>query len=87
MNKIGLKQKNWKFKLGLILILSSLIFFALLVIIPLTNLSKTYKITFTSFSFVLAEVLFYSGGFFIGKDLFNKYKAWLNPKNWFKRRG
>jgi hypothetical protein len=86
MKRINWKQKNWKFKLGLILILSSLIFFILLIIIPLMKISSTYKITFTSISFVLAEVLFYTGGFFLGKEIFYKYKAWFNPGNWFKKK-
>jgi hypothetical protein len=86
MKKINWKQKNWKFKLGLILISSSLIFFILLIIIPLMEISNSYKITFTTISFILAEVFFYTGGFFLGKEIFNKYKAWLNPGNWFKKK-
>jgi len=30
-------------------------------------------------------VTFYSGGFFLGKELFMKYKDELNAKNWFKK--
>jgi hypothetical protein len=86
MKRINWKQKNWKFKLGLILISSSIVFFTLLIIIPLTKVSGTYKITLTSISFILAEVLFYSGGFFLGKEIFNKYKAIFNPGNWFKKK-
>jgi hypothetical protein len=80
------KEKNWKFKLGVILIFTSLIFFALLVIVPLMDIPGRYKIVFTTISFILAEVLFYTGGFLLGKELFNKYKAWLNPKNWFNKK-
>lgn len=80
------KEKNWKFKLGIILIFTSLIFFALLVIIPLMDIPGKYKIAFTTIAFILAEVLFYTGGFLLGKELFNKYKAWLNPKNWFNKK-
>lgn len=84
--KFNLKEKNWKFKLGISLMLSSLIFFALLVIIPLLNIENQQKITFTTISFIIAEVLFYTGGFFVGKEVFNKYKAYFNPVNWFKKR-
>jgi len=84
--KLDLKNKNWKFKLGIILMLSSLVFFALLVIIPLMDIEKTAKITYTSISFIIAEVLFYTGGFFVGKEVFSKYKSYFNPKNWFKKR-
>lgn len=82
---IDFKNKNWKFKLGIILIGTSLIFFALLAIIPFLSLERTAKITLTSVSFILAEILFYTGGFFLGKELFSKYKAYLNPKNWFRK--
>lgn len=78
------KNKNWKFKLGLSMVLVSLIFFALLVIIPLLDLKKEEKIWFTTASFITAEVLFYAGGFLLGKEMFSRYKSYLNPKNWMK---
>lgn len=84
MNNINWRRKSIRFKFGVILMLSSLLFFGFLIFIPIMNISKAYKITFTSISFILAEVLFYTGGFFVGKEVFNKYKAWFNPKYWFK---
>ena len=67
------------------MVLMSLIFFALLVIIPMLNINRDEKIWFTTFSFITAEVLFYTGGFLLGKEMFSKYKSYLNPKNWFKK--
>jgi hypothetical protein len=81
-----LKDKGWKFKLGLVLIGLSLIFFALLIVIPLLDIERGIKIKLTTVSFILAEVLFYTGGFFLGKELFNKYKSYFNPKNWLKKK-
>ena len=81
------KNRNWKFKLGLLMVLTSLIFFALLVIIPLLDIASGKKIWFTSFSFITAEVLFYTGGFLLGKEMLSKYKSYLNPKNWFNKGG
>ena len=66
------------------MVLVSLIFFALLVIIPLLDIEKNQKILFTTVSFITAEVLFYTGGFLLGKEMFSRYKSYLNPKNWFK---
>lgn len=83
---MGWKERNWKFKLGIILISSSMIFFALLAIIPWLDIEKNLKIKLTSISFIIAEVLFYSGGFLVGKEMFSKYKSYLNPKNWFKKK-
>ncbi len=67
------------------MVITSLIFFALLVIIPLLDIAGDKKIWFTTFSFITAEVLFYTGGFLLGKEMFSKYKSYLNPKNWFNK--
>ena len=80
------KERNWQFKLGVILILSSLIFFALLAIIPWLDIEKSLKIKLTTASFIIAEVLFYSGGFLVGKEMFRKYRSYMNPKNWFRKK-
>jgi hypothetical protein len=34
--------------------------------------------------FIFAEVTFWVGGILMGKELFDKYKSLLNPKNWKK---
>ncbi len=81
-----MKNKSLKFKIGLIIMLLSLPFFALMVIIPLLEIDNSEKIKFTTISFIIAEVLFYSGGFLLGKEIFNKYKSLFNPKNWFKKK-
>jgi hypothetical protein len=87
LHSLNWKSKNWKFKLGLLLVLFSLIFFALLVVIPMLNITKEEKIWFTTFSFITAEVLFYAGGFLLGKEMFSKYKSYFNPKNWVRSLG
>ena len=78
-------QKNWKFKTGIILIVISVFLFGSLLVIPFLTFEKQTKITVTTIAFVLAEVTFYSGGALLGKEIFNKYKSYLNPKNWFKK--
>ena len=85
MSGLNWKNKEWKFKLGLLMVLLSLIFFALLLIIPMLSIDKKDKILFTSISFITAEVFFYTGGVLLGKEIFSKYKSYLNPKNWRKR--
>ncbi|MCK4922475.1 MAG: transporter suffix domain-containing protein [Bacteroidales bacterium] len=80
-----MKNKNWKFKLGLLLVLTSILFFGFLLVIPFLNIEKKAKVLVTTITLITAEVLFYSGGFLLGKELFNKYKSYFNPKNWFKK--
>jgi MFS-type transporter involved in bile tolerance (Atg22 family) len=81
-----MEKKSWKFKLGLILIIVSIVFFLSLMIIPFLRMDKKTMISISSIVFIMAEVLFWTGGIFLGKELFNKYKSFLNPRNWFKKR-
>jgi uncharacterized membrane protein YbhN (UPF0104 family) len=76
-------NKNKQIKFGIFLILLSGVAFAVMLVIPFLNLEDKTKIIGTSVSFIAMEVLFYVGGFFVGKELFKKYKSYLNPKNWF----
>ncbi|MCF8381731.1 MAG: transporter suffix domain-containing protein [Bacteroidales bacterium] len=80
-----MRDKSWKFRLGLILVIISIVFFGLLVVIPFLSIEKSNKILFTTITLITAEVLFYSGGFLLGKELFTKYKSYLNPKRWFNK--
>ncbi len=48
-------------------------------------MEATTKITLSTISLVVGEVLFWLGGIMVGKELFSKYKTYLNPKNWFKK--
>ncbi len=81
-----MQQKNWKLKLGLILIIVSIPLFLSLPIIPFLHLESNQKITITSIIFISAEIIFWSGGLLVGKELFQKYKSKLNPKSWFKKK-
>ncbi len=48
-------------------------------------MEATTKITISTISLIIGEVLFWLGGIMVGKELFSKYKTYLNPKNWFKK--
>jgi len=79
-------KNNKQIKLGIALILLSGVAFAIMLTIPFLNLEDKTKIIGSSAAFIVMEVLFYTGGFFVGKELFKKYKAWLNPVRWFKKK-
>lgn len=80
-----MSKKNWKLKLGIFLMIVSIPFFLVLVAIPFMNIENKTKITLSTISLVLGEVLFWGGGLLVGKELFSKYKKYFNPKNWFKK--
>lgn len=78
-------SKNWQIKLGIFLMIFSGVFFAATFIIPLFDLPTKTKVIASTTSLILMEVVFWSGGLLVGKELFTKYKQQLNPKNWFKK--
>ncbi len=78
-------SKSWQIKLGIFLMLFSGVFFAATFIIPLFELPTKTKVIASTTSLILMEIVFWSGGLLVGKELFTKYKNQLNPKNWFKK--
>ena len=64
----------------------SIMLFLSLPVIPFLSFDSKTKITISTMVFITAEVTFYGGGFLVGKELFSKYKSYLNPKNWFKKK-
>lgn len=79
-------QKNWKFKTGILLIIISTLLFTSLLTMPFLDVTGKTKITISTIAIVLGEITFWVGGILLGKELFNKYKAYFNPMNWFKKK-
>ncbi len=77
-------EKTWKFKLGIILLIICVIAFLAIPVVPFLDLENSAKITLSTILFVIGEISFWTGGLLLGKELFGKYKAYFNPKNWFK---
>lgn len=86
MNHIKIRRKNWKFRLGLILIIGSIPFFLFLLFIPFFDIENKEKIALSTTILIIAEIMFWGGGFLLGKELFKKYKSYFNPKKWFKKK-
>ncbi len=78
-------SKNLQIKLGIFLMIFSGVFFAASVIFPMTDLPVRTKVIASTTSIVLMEIVFWAGGLLVGKELFIKYKAKLNPANWFRK--
>ena len=81
-----MKKYNWRFKLGLVIIVFSVLLFLSLPVIPFLAFDSKTKVTISTVVFIVAEITFYTGGFLLGKELFSKYKSYLNPKNWRKKK-
>lgn len=81
-----MRKNNWIIRLGILLIIISVPLFLFIPIVPFLNFDNKTKISITTILFVIAEVTFWSGGLLVGKELFTKYKAYFNPKNWIKKK-
>jgi formate hydrogenlyase subunit 4 len=77
-------QKTWKFKLGIVLLIVCVIAFLSIPVVPFLALENSAKITLSTVLFVIGEIAFWVGGILLGKELFTKYKTYMNPKNWVK---
>ena len=78
-----MEKQNWKFKLGVVLVSASMIIFLFIFFVPLLNATDKNKIFIAGVAAVAAEVLFWSGGLLLGKQLLDKYKSYLKWKTWF----
>lgn len=81
-----MKKKNKAIRWGIFLMIFSGVFFALTLLIPFLELETKQKVVWSSASFIAMEVVFWLGGLLVGKELFTKYKARLNPGNWFHKK-
>jgi len=87
MSKINkMTKNNWKLRLGISLMILSGFVFGSLLIIPFLNIDSKTKITATTVIIVIGKITFWSGGLLVGKEMLTKYKSYLNPKNWFKKK-
>ena len=78
------KKNNSSLKIGIGLIILSILFFIGIFILPFLALATETKIILTPILLVIGEITFWTGGFFTGKEVFTKYKSYLNPITWFK---
>lgn len=80
-----MKKSKFAIRLGIMLILLSGVFFGLMLIFPFLNLEGRIKITLSAGALIFMEVSFWVGGLLLGKEIFIKYKTYLNPKGWFRK--
>jgi hypothetical protein len=81
-----MKNKNWKIRLGIILMIACIPFFLVIPVFPFLNLENKTIVGLSTASLIIGEILFWGGGLLVGKELFVKYKSYFNPKNWFKKK-
>ncbi|NLW37047.1 MAG: transporter suffix domain-containing protein [Peptococcaceae bacterium] len=76
-----------KFRItGVILIILSFILYGGLFIVPFTPFTFGTKAAISSILIVSGEISFWVGGFILGKELVMKYRRYMNPLRWFKKK-
>ncbi len=79
-------ENKFLHKVGWLFIIISCLCYLLVAIIPFLSFSLGLKTASITASIVLAEVFFWIGALFVGKEVIRKYKSLLKPKNWRSRR-
>lgn len=84
--KFGWRNWSFRIKLGIVLIILANLFMVSILLVPFLEVSLATKGSVSLTLFVIAEVLFYTGLFFVGKEMVQKYQKYLNPLKWFKKK-
>ena len=58
----------------------------MLLVVPFLKLQTSVKLTLVPVIIIVGEIAFWAGTFFLGKELVKRYRNYLNPLKWFKRR-
>lgn len=74
---------TWSKRLGIFLIVLSFVFYGLIPVLPFLPFSTSTKIAAAPVLALLGELVFWPGGILLGKEVVARYKAYLNPCNWF----
>ncbi|WP_316571519.1 transporter suffix domain-containing protein [Neobacillus sp. YIM B06451] len=78
------KRKATLTRLGVVLIIVSCIFYAAILLVPLSSFSTGTKVAVTGGLVIAGEATFWIGGIILGKEAVTRYRKSLNPMNWFK---
>lgn len=73
-------------KIGVVLIILSCVIYSGLIIVPFLPYTIATKTVISTTLIISGEASFWIGSFILGKELVNKYKRYLNPLNWIKKR-
>ncbi|MBP1645388.1 MAG: transporter suffix protein [Bacteroidetes bacterium] len=84
MKTIKIFLTKFSVKTGIILIIVSCVFYSLIFIVPFLGFTIKTKTIVTPIAFGLSSITWYGGLAIVGKDLWIKYKHYINPINWFK---
>jgi len=74
---------NWSKRFGVFLVVMSFVFYGLIPVLPFLPLAPSTKIAAVPILALLGELVFWPRGILLGREVVGRYKACLNPCNWF----
>ena len=86
-----MKQKSvspsstWLTRVGVALIILSFALYGSLLLLPFLTLSAGTKTAAVPILVVLGEVVFWSGGLILGKEVVSRYRRFLDPRTWRRK--
>lgn len=82
----GVFSGRWLRRLGIFLVILSCIFYGALLLVPFVPYSPGTKVIISSALVIMGEASFWIGGIILGREFVLKYRKYLNPFNWFKKK-
>ena len=80
------ERKKKYYKIGMVLLMLSLLTWLIPVVAPFTAFSTNTKAMIIGGAIIIAEIMFWVGAILVGKEVAARYKSYLHPKNWRKKR-
>jgi hypothetical protein len=75
-----------KFRLGIILISVSVLFFLIIFTLPFVSMNLKFKVALTTTLVIVGEVSFWVGTLLIGKEVYKKFMAKLKSGEWLEKK-
>ncbi len=79
-------KKKLKFRVGIILISVSVLFFLIIFALPFVSMNLKVKVALTTTLIVVGEVSFWVGTILIGKEVYKKFMAKLKSGEWLEKK-
>jgi hypothetical protein len=79
-------KKPWLKRVGISLIILSCVFYGALFLVPFAPYKVSTKAIISTILVIFGEASFWLGGFMLGREIVMKYRKYLNPLNWFKKK-
>ena len=83
---MSIVSQKFKLRLGIILIIISVLIFLTLFVIPFVGIDLKFKLSIATALAVAGEVFYWIGVLLVGKEAWKRYKAFLKSGSWLEKK-